>query len=291
MSNAATCTLDTDVLRSFVAIAEAGSFTAAARQVHRTPSALSMQIKGLETTLAQTLFVREARRVRVTEHGEMLLSYARRLLQLNAEAVSHFLTPGVAGQVRLGLPDDLGRRTLPPALGQLAREHPQVQVEVIAGGSAKLAARIAAGDLDLALISAGSDDSPSRANDIVATERMVWAGLADGRASHHRPLPLALANRGCAWRDCALAALDTAGIDYRIAYSSESGYGQSAAALADLAVAALPAGLVEPPLVALRDLPALAPTHIALLQRADAGAAADSLARCLRTAFDADQRS
>ncbi|AWN16717.1 LysR family transcriptional regulator [Salinisphaera sp. LB1] len=284
-------TLDTDVLRSFVAIAEAGSFTAAARQVHRTPSALSMQIKGLENRLAQPLFVREARRVRVTEHGELLLSYARRLLQLNAEAVSHFLAPAIEGQVGLGLPDDLGRRVLPRALGQLAREHPQVTVNVVARGSAELSARVAAGDLDLALISAGSDDTDSGIEDIVATERMVWAGLPDGRAAHRRPLPLALANHGCAWRSSALAALDGANINYRIAYSSESGTGQSAAALADLAVAALPAGLVEPPLVALRELPALAATRIALIQRADAGTAAETLATCLRAAFDADQRN
>ena len=284
-------TLDTDVLRSFVAIAEAGSFTAAARQVHRTPSALSMQIKGLEHTLAQTLFVREARRVRVTEHGEMLLSYARRLLQLNAEAVSHFLAPAVEGQVSLGLPDDLGRRVLPRALGQLAREYPQVMVNVVAGGSADLSERVAAGDLDLALISAGSNETDAHPGDIVATEHMVWVGLPDGRAAYRRPLPLALANHGCAWRASALAALDAADIDYRIAYSSESGAGQSAAALADLAVAALPAGLVGPPLVALRELPALAATHIALIRRPDAGTAADTLADCLHAAFNADQRN
>lgn len=85
--------LDTDVLRTFVAIAESGSFTRAAQQVFRTPSALSMQIKRLEETLSQTLFVREARQVRMTPEGEVLLSFGRRLLKLNEEAVSQVLAP------------------------------------------------------------------------------------------------------------------------------------------------------------------------------------------------------
>lgn len=284
-------TLDTDVLRSFVAIAEAGSFTAAARQVHRTPSALSMQIKGLEGTLEQSLFVREARRVRVTEHGELLLSYARRLLQLNAEAVAHFLAPAVDGQVTLGLPDDLSRGVLPIALGQLARDHPQVQVNVVTGGSADLSARVENGTLDVALVTAGSDDVEANVQAIVHTEPMGWAALAHSRAAYRRPLPLAIANHGCVWRASALAALDAAGIDYRIAYCSESGAGQGAAAMADLAVAPLPMRLIEPPLVALRDLPVMANTRIALLEKAQASAAAGTLADCLRAAFARYQRS
>ncbi len=283
--------LDTDVLRSFVAIAEAGSFTAAARQVHRTPSALSMQIKGLETTLEQSLFVRESRRVRVTEHGELLLSYARRLLQLNAEAVAHFLAPAVEGQVTLGLPDDLSRGVLPSALGQLARDYPQVQVNVVTGGSADLSARVNQGTLDLALVTAGSVDVEVDVQAIVHNEPMAWAGLPQGRAAHRRPLPVAIANHGCVWRASALTALDGAGIDYRIAYSSESGAGQGAAALADLAVAPLPRRLIEPPLMPLNELPAMADTRIALLEKTECSSAARALAGCLRAAFTPHQRN
>src|SRR5699024_7858577 len=97
--------LDTDVLRTFVTIAECGSFTRAARQVFRTPSALSMQIKRLEEMLGQTLFVREARQVRLTPEGEILLGYGRRLLKLNEEAVAQFLAPTISGRVGFGTTD------------------------------------------------------------------------------------------------------------------------------------------------------------------------------------------
>ena len=126
--------LDTDVLRSFVAIAEYGSFTHAAKAVFRTPSALSMQIKRLETTLDKSLFVREARRVQLTEHGELLLRYARQLLQLNAETVNAFLAPALEGTVRIGTPDDVGTRILPRVLAAFARSHPAVQVDVMTQG-------------------------------------------------------------------------------------------------------------------------------------------------------------
>ena len=125
--------LDSDLVRTFVAIAETGSFTRAARQVFRTPGALSMQIKRLEETLGKTLFVRDARQVRLTPEGEVLLSFGRRLLKLNEEAVAQFLAPSLEGRVRFGTPDDVGTRLLPGVLAQFARSHPAVQVDVVVG--------------------------------------------------------------------------------------------------------------------------------------------------------------
>ncbi|WP_339762730.1 LysR family transcriptional regulator, partial [uncultured Hoeflea sp.] len=94
--------LDPDVLRSFVAIAETGSFTAAAARIYRTPSAVSMQIKRLEEQLGVAVFLRDARNVSLTHDGEVLLGYARRLIALNREAISRFVTSEVSGVVRIG---------------------------------------------------------------------------------------------------------------------------------------------------------------------------------------------
>ncbi|BBI64720.1 hypothetical protein HSBAA_60260 [Vreelandella sulfidaeris] len=141
-SRAALPLLDSEVLRTFVMIAESGSFTRAAQQLFRTPSALSMQIKRLEETLGQTLFVREARYVRLTAEGEMLLGYGRRLLKLNAEAVTQFLAPTLEGRVGLGITDDVVGRILPTVLTQFARSHPAVQVDVVVGRSIDLLARL-----------------------------------------------------------------------------------------------------------------------------------------------------
>ncbi len=237
------------MLRSFVAIAESGSFTRAAKQVFRTPSALSMQIKRLEETLGHPLFVREARQVRLTPEGETLLGYGRRLLKLNQEAVSRFLAPSVEGTVRVGTPDDVGTRILPQVLSRFARSHPAVQVEVLAGRSGELVRRMAEERLDMVLITEGNDDLAPGLGEVVHTEPLVWAGREGGVAARRSPLPLSVANAGCAWRAMALAALDRAGIGYRLAYSSEHCAGQEAAMIADLAVAAFPRSLVRPPCV------------------------------------------
>ncbi|SHJ86641.1 LysR substrate-binding domain-containing protein [Halomonas caseinilytica] len=273
--------LDTDVLRSFVAIAESGSFTRAANQVFRTPSALSMQIKRLEETLGQSLFVREARQVRLTPEGEMLLGYSRRLLRLNEEAVTQFLTPSLEGTVRFGTPDDVGSRILPRVLSQFARSHPAVQVDVMVGRSIDLLERLDKGELDLVLATAGNEGFPADRGEVVHTEPLVWVGREGGVALERSPLPLAMANHGCAWRRMALSALDESGLAYRIAYISENCAGQEAALLADLAVAPLPRSLVRAPLSILGDesgLPPLGDYHVLLLRSGLSGEATEVLA-------------
>ncbi|WP_407353447.1 LysR family transcriptional regulator [Luteimonas sp. R10] len=283
--------LETDALQTFVAIAETASFTRGAQRVFRTPSAVSMKIKRLEETLGRTLFVREARRVRLTPEGEALLGDARRLLQLNGEAVARFLAPALSGRVRLGTSDDVGSRILPAALGQFARTHPTVEVEMALGRSIDLAAQLDAGALDLALITAGNDDHDAAAaagrGETVHTERLVWAQRRGGDAGTRAPLPLALASQGCVWRRAALAALDRDGRGYRVAYTSEHCGGQQAAMLADLAVAPFPRSLVQAPLQAVPariGLPTLGDYQIALLVGARTPAV-DALAEVVRRAF------
>ena len=240
-----------------------------------------MQIKRLEETLGQSLFIREARRVSLTPEGEVLLGYGRRLLKLNEEAVGRFLAPSLEGSVRLGTPDDVGTRVLPQVLTRFARSHPAVQVNVNAGRSVDLLKRLDDGELDLALVTLGHSDLSAKRGEVVHTEPLVWAGRDGGVAVQRSPLPLSLANHGCAWREMALGALDKAEISYRVAYNSEHCAGQEAAMLADLAVAPFPASLVQPPLRVLgpeNGLPALGDYQIALVRRDGSGPAAEALA-------------
>ena len=137
--------LDLDVLRTFVAIAETGSFTLAANAVFRTPSAVSMQIKKLEEVLGVSVFSRDARSVSLTKDGEMLMGLARRMLALNREAVSRFIVPDIAGVVRLGSPDDYGERVLPQVLKRFAQTHPAIAVDVTIDQSVNLRRRLAEG--------------------------------------------------------------------------------------------------------------------------------------------------
>ncbi len=277
--------LDTDVLRTFVAIAECGSFTRAAKQVFRTPSALSMQIKRLEEILGQVLFVREARHVRLTAEGEVLLGYGRRLLRLNEEAVQQFLTPTLEGRVSFGTTDDIGTRILPGVLAQFARSYPAVQVDVVVGSSQQNLDGLDAGELDMVLLTTGNQGQEAR-GEVVHTEPLVWAGREGGIAANRSPLPIALAAHGCVWRRTALNALDQASMPYRVAYTCDHCSGQEAAMLADLAVAPFPVSLVRPPLRKLdrEGLPPLADYQIALVRRGG-NPVVDALAGHVKDAF------
>ncbi|WP_415054605.1 LysR family transcriptional regulator [Halopseudomonas sp.] len=276
-SPAALPLLELDVLRSFIAIAETGSFTRAAAQVHRTPSAISMQIKRLEEMLGYSLLLREPKRASVTAEGEMLLGFARRMLALNEEALSRFVSPALTGYVRLGTSDDVGTRILPAVLSSFARAYPGVQVDVVVGRSTDMLAQVDSAELDLALVTSGSQVPRG---EVVYTEQLVWAECAGGHASARRPLPLSLAGSGCVWREAALAALDRADIAYRVAYVSEHCTGQRAAMLADLAIAPFPRGLVHKPLKMVdveAGLPSLGSYQIMLLQGSNRGPLIDAL--------------
>jgi len=280
--------LESDVLRTFVAIAETGSFTRAAGQIYRSTSAVSMQIKRLEESLGRSLFVREARQVRLTSAGETLLGYARRLLKLNEEAVAQFRPPTLQGRVRFGTPADVGTRILPGLLALFARSHPGVEVDVSVARSIDMIERIDAGDLDLALVTIGNLRQDDSRGEPVHSEALVWAGRSGGIAALRSPLPLALASPDCAWRRQALDALDRIGRHYRIAYSSEQTSGQEAAMLADLAIAPYPASLLRPPLQCLDGqygLPQLGDYRINLLRGGNRSEAVDILAEQVIAAF------
>ena len=234
--------LDLDVLRTFVAIAETGSFTAAANAVFRTPSAVSMQIKKLEETLRCAVFNRDARSVSLTTDGEILMGYARRMLAINREAVSKFVVPDVSGVVRLGSPDDYGERVLPAVLKRFAQSHPSVAVDVIIDQSVNLRRRLNERELDITLFTVCRNIPPDA--EILLTEPIVWGGARGGCAHMRKPLPVSVWEEGCAWRADALEALGRDGVEYRIAYMSAHTAGQRSAILADLAIAPLPRSFI-----------------------------------------------
>lgn len=242
--------LEADVLRTFVAIVETGSFAGAAQTVFRTPSAVSMQIKKLEEMLGRPLFVRDSRSVSLTGDGEMLLSYARRLLAINREAVAKFIAPDIAGEVRLGAPDDVSERFLPDMLRRFAQSHPGVTVNVIVENTDELMLRLATGGLDLAMITCEGGFAGDEAAEVLLREPLVWGCVRGGCAAQREPLPISVWDEACVWRQAALEGLDKSNRDYRIAFQSAYISGQKAAILADLAVAPLPASAIAEPIIA-----------------------------------------
>src|ERR671929_349949 len=144
--------LDIDQLRTFVAIADTGSFTRAAEVVHKTQSAVSMQMKRLEERIGRPIFARDGRASKLTEDGERLLDYARRIVKLNVEAVAAFSDAELRGRVRLGVPDDYADRYLPEIMARFSRAYPGVELSVICEPSIELIGRIEANELDLAIV-------------------------------------------------------------------------------------------------------------------------------------------
>ncbi len=205
--------LDMDQLRTFVAIADMGSFTRAAEAVHKTQSAVSMQMKKLEERVGRPIFERDGRASKLTEDGARLADYARRIIRLNGEAMASFAEMELAGRVRLGLPDDYADRYLPEILVRFSDSNPRVEVTVVCEPTPMLANRIAAGDLDLAIIT--HVESKGRAT-IIRTERLLWVTSSRHAVHEANPLPLALGRQDCTWRHAATARLDEGGKPYRV---------------------------------------------------------------------------
>ena len=242
--------LDIDLLKTFIAIAEHGSFTRAADEVHKTQSAVSMQMKRLEDVVQRSLFDREGRQNRLTGDGDLLLDYARRLVRLNDEAVATFTRPELTGLVRLGTPDDYADRVLPEILARFSRTHPLVQVDVICTNSGALIDMTKANDIELAIITCCDR---SDAHETVRREPLVWVTSAKHDAHEQDTIPIALAHGGCIWRGMTLNALDVSGKSYRIAYASANSNAVNAAVLAGLAVAGIPRIVMRPGMRVLDD--------------------------------------
>src|SRR5438105_10413997 len=151
-SPAMTALLDVDQLRTFIAIVETGSFTRAAEAVHKTQSAVSMQMKRLEERLARPIFTRDGRASKLTDDGERLLDFARRIVKLNVEAVTAFSDAELSGRVRLGVPDDYADRYLPEIMARFSRAYPGAELTVICEPTVDLVERVAGNELDLAIV-------------------------------------------------------------------------------------------------------------------------------------------
>lgn len=244
-------TFDLDVLRSFAAGMELGSFAKAAERLGRSTSAVSAQLRKLEEQAGTPIFRKAGRGLALTEAGETMLAYARRLLALNDEAAAAVHGVDLEGWVRLGLSEDFGEALLPAVLGRFARAHPRVRIEARIARSFDLLDRVGSGQLDLAL--AWGDGGTLPHVERVAELPMRWVGsaAADGASPYggpDEPLPLATLEAPCLLRTAATTALDRAGIPWRLAFVSPSLGGLWAAVAAGLGVTirtdfGLPAGV------------------------------------------------
>ncbi len=234
--------LDTDQLRSFLAIVDCGSFTKAAERVHKTQSAVSMHIRRLEEQLGCALFVKQGRGAKLTAEGESLIDFARRIIQVEAGAVAALSRKGLRGSVRLGIPDDYAELFLAEVLARFNRRHPLVEVSATCEASQDLAAQISAGALELALV---TYHDGLRGFELLREEPLVWAAAERFRIEAGQPVPLALCSSGsCVWRRAADEALAAAPRATRGLFFSKNFSAIGSVVRAGLAVTPLPVSMV-----------------------------------------------
>ncbi|MDN7915619.1 LysR substrate-binding domain-containing protein [Burkholderia cepacia] len=253
---------DVAALRSLVAGVDLGSFAKAADRVARSSSAVSAQIRKLEEQAGTPLFVKSGRGLALTDAGDAMLRYARRMIELNDEAAAAVRGVNLDGWVRVGLQEDFGEAILPVVLGRFARAHPKVRIEARVARNADLLDRLDANQLDLALVwgdpvSAALLSRPGIDSEVIAQVPMQWVGAAGGfgvpggadegaevgaAAAHAsaggraagEALPLVVFDRPCRFFGAATDALDRAGVPWRVAFTTPSLAGLWAAAAAGL---------------------------------------------------------
>ncbi|MGX5849818.1 LysR family transcriptional regulator [Mesorhizobium sp. PL10] len=275
--------LDMALIRTFVTVADKASMTAAANALHLTQGAVSQQVKRLEEALGCSLFERDRRGLRLTRPGERLFGKAKRLLGLNDEIWAEMAGTEVAGQVRLGVPYDLVGTLLAPVLKAYAEAYPRVEISLLCAASPDLAAALAAGTIDLAVIE--QPVGPS-AGECLAIDRLVWVGAKGGFAHAKRPLPVSIVADTCAFRPVVLSALNEHGLEWRTVFENGNIDATTATVRSDLAVTTWLASTVPADLDILpfdSGLPPLPNFSINLhLPRFGAAPAAQEFARFIR---------
>ncbi|MDH5824993.1 LysR substrate-binding domain-containing protein [Luteimonas sp. RD2P54] len=230
--------LDPTLLRTFVAVADTGSFTRAAQRQHLTQSAVSHQIRRLEEQVGRRLLRRTTRSLAMTEDGEELLRHAQRILHSFDALARRFRPSPLSGTVRFGAPENFMGERLPRLLCRFARDFPAVRLDASISANLDLPALIRTGELDLAVVISlpGPGAAPGRP---LRRTRLVWVAAATFEPPPGAPLPFAFYPPPCVHRQVGVRALEEAGIERHIVFTSHSQEGIHAAVLAGLAITAI----------------------------------------------------
>lgn len=239
--------LDMTTLRSFVAVAEQGGVTRAAAVLNLTQSAVSMQLKRLEELLGQDLLDRSGRRIALLASGELMLTYARRLVEINDEAVGRLTDTVYEGELVLGAPYDIVYPVIPQVLKRFNAAYPRVKVHLKSSSTMKLREVLGRGEADIILT---TEESLAPGGETLSAMPLRWSGAPGGQCWKKRPLRLAFCNV-CIFRATVLRRLDGAGIDWEMVVDSDDDRSVEALVSADLAVGALLEDSIPPHLEAI----------------------------------------
>ena len=276
---------DTTLLRTFATVCDLGSFTRAARRAHLSQSTVSLRIKRLEEQVGAPLIARQARGILLTEHGEVLLSYARRILALDQQA-AHRLRRDGASVVGLGAPEYFNLHALSSLIGEFTALHPGVQLQLKLGIGPDIAALLDEGQLDVAIVTGEIGEADGIA---LCRERRVWAAGHAMRLAPDTPAPLAVYPSYCRWRQIAMDHLDRAGRSWTVVLQSTGTAGILVAVDAGIAITIFPACALEmttlKSLGTAEALPTLPDFEFVMRRGGKASLAADQLAELIVSRF------
>jgi len=210
--------LPTDLLRTLTTVIDLGGYTRAAEALGRTQPAVSLQIGRLEALLDCKLIEQSGRSMKLTESGEALAQFARQMLQINDEAVTHFTASAASGGLRIGLPNDYAVSFLQEALGTFTSEHPDVILEVHCNLSRNLLEALNRDELDIVVGLTASGNNPFLVR--IWEETPIWAAGERYAVGGNKVIPLLVHPEGCEYRNRMIAALAQNQQRWRIAFTS-----------------------------------------------------------------------
>ncbi len=211
--------LDTDLLTTFIAVVDCGGFTAAASQLHKTQSAVSLRIRKLEEITGVPLLLRTSRQLALTSQGTNFLVHARRIVHMHAQALAEVASRGHQGVIRFGVPEDCAVRWASGILKHFRERHPRVRTDLHCLMSTELLDRLDRGELDLVLAVRHGKRRDGR---VIRKAPLAWMAAPAFRSDPDAALPLALFPEGCVYRTRAIQALLGCGRRWEIVYTSQS---------------------------------------------------------------------
>lgn len=275
--------LNSDHLRTYLAILDAGSVTGGAERIGRSQSATSLQIRQLEDVVGQPLFHRHGRGVSLTVAGEKLRPVARQVVQSLDATLSELRGGGLKGKLRIGMPDDRSRSELANIISDFAALHPDVELEVHCALGSGFADAMKSGALDLAVHEV---PHPNDGDEVLREDHLIWMCKRDQDFSGSKYLPIAVFDRDCWWRDIALSTLEDVGRPYQIVFTSESAVGVRAAVQSGIATGLLSISEGAEGMCPLPELVTRYATYLVLRKARGAdGPICDAMCEAIRRAF------
>jgi len=260
--------IDLQLARTFVAIADTGSFSRAGAKLNLAPPTVSLQMQRLERTLRQQLFAKDGRARELTQSGRAFLGFARKLLQINDMALSEVTNLPLDGRVRIGTTEEFANDRLPEVLREFGSANPAARIDLVIDVNRNLHAALKRRSIDVALVA--QDPFSPRPGSSLFHEELIWIGSSDLQLRRDEPVPLVVFNERCIVRDMVLHALDKARRKYDVVCTSQSLSGIRAAVRASLGITARTRAQLEPGLREVRVsrfLPKLPPLEFCAFTR------------------------